>query len=85
MNSTLLNTKKVEELRVIAKDLGLKGVSRFKKSDMIQAILNKASEQVEIVNNIAEVHKLAKDIEIQEIPMWTKTKGEYDTCLITRA
>ena len=85
MNSTLLNTKKVEELRVIAKELGLKGVSRFKKSDMIQAILDKASEQVEIVNNIAEVHKLAKDIETQEIPMWTKTKGEYDTCLVTRA
>ena len=85
MNSTLLNTKKVEELRVIAKELGLKGVSRFKKSDMIQAILNKISEQVEIVNNIAEVHKLAKDIETQEIPMWTKTKGEYDTCLVTRA
>ena len=37
MNSTLLNNKTVKELREVAKELGLKGVSRLTKADMIQA------------------------------------------------
>ena len=86
MNSTLLNNKTVKELREVAKELGLKGVSRLTKADMIQAILNKASEQTEIVNNIAEVNKLAKDIVEQEAPTtWTRQSGEHDTCIVTRA
>ena len=86
MNSTLLNNKTVKELREVAKELGLKGVSRLTKADMIQAILNKVAEQTEIVNNIAEVHKLAKNIIEQEAPTtWTRQTGEHDTCIITRA
>lgn len=84
MNNTLSN-KTVKELRVIAKELGLTGVSRLKKDEMIQAIKNKVAEQVEIVNNMAELNKLAKEIAEQEVPMWNRTAGDYDTCLVTRA
>lgn len=84
MNNTL-NNKTIKELRVIAKNLGLKGVSRLKKEDMIQAILNKVSEQVEIVNNMAELNQLAKSIVEQEVPMWNKVTGDHDTSIIKRA
>lgn len=85
MNNTLLNNKTIKELREVAKELGLKGVSRLTKEDMIQAILGKITEQNEIVNNIAEVHKLAKDIVEQESTgVWKKMKGEYACEIIMR-
>ena len=66
MNTNTLLNKTVKELRTIAKDLGMKGYTRLPKEELINAIINgvkaKAQEQEEIVNNIANVHKLANDI-----------------------
>ena len=89
MNNTLLN-KTVKELREVAKSLGLKGVSRLPKEQLVQAISvaikNKAQEQEEIVNNIANVHRLADEITNLEAPTtWTRTTGQHDVSLVNRA
>lgn len=89
MNNTLLN-KTVKELREVAKSLGLKGVSRLPKEQLVQAISvaikNKAQEQEEIVNNIANVHRLADDIANLEAPTtWTRTTGQHDVSIVNRA
>ena len=89
MTNTLLN-KTVKELREVAKSLGLKGVSRLPKEQLVQtisvAIKNKAQQDTQIVNNIANVHKLANDIANLEAPTtWTRTTGQHDVSLVNRA
>ena len=89
MNNTLLN-KTVKELREVAKSLGLKGVSRLPKEQLVQAISvaikNKAKQDTQIVNNIANVHRLADDIANLEAPTtWTRTTGQHDVSLVNRA
>ena len=89
MNNTLLN-KTVKELREVAKSLGLKGVSRLPKEQLVQAISvaikNKAQQDTEIVNNIANVHRLADEIVNLEAPTtWTRTTGQHDVSLVNRA
>ena len=89
MNNTLLN-KTVKELREVAKSLGLKGVSRLPKEQLVQAISvaikNKAQQDTQIVNNIANVHRLADEIANLEAPTtWTRTTGQHDVSLINRA
>ena len=89
MNNTLLN-KTVKELREVAKSLGLKGVSRLRKEPLVQAISvaikNKAQQDTQIVNNIANVHRLADDIANLEAPTtWTRTTGQHDVSLVNRA
>lgn len=89
MNNTLLN-KTVKELREVAKSLGLKGVSRLPKEQLVQAISvaikNKAQQDTEIVNNIANVHRLADDIANLEAPTtWTRKTGQHDVSLVNRA
>lgn len=89
MNNTLLN-KTVKELREVAKSLGLKGVSRLPKEQLVQAISvaikNKAQQDTEIVNNIANVHRLADEIANLEAPAtWTRTNGQHDVSLVNRA
>ena len=89
MNNTLLN-KTVKELREVAKSLGLKGVSRLPKEQLVQAISvaikNKAQQDTQIVNNIANVHRLADDIANLEAPTtWTRTTGQHDVSLVNRA
>ena len=89
MTNTLLN-KNVKELKAIAKDLGMKGYSDLRKAELIDAIVKtikvKAIEQEEIVNNIANVHRLADDITNLEAPTtWTRTTGQHDVSLINRA
>lgn len=89
MNNTLLN-KTVKELREVAKSLELKGVSRLPKEQLVQAISvaikNKAQQDTQIVNNIANVHRLADDIANLEAPTtWTRTTGQHDVSLVNRA
>ena len=89
MNNTLLN-KTVKELREVAKSLGLKGVSRLPKEQLVQAISvaikNKAQQDTQIVNNIANVHRLADDIANLEAPTtWSRTTGQHDVSLVNRA
>ena len=89
MTNTLLN-KNVKELKAIAKDLGMKGYSDLRKAELIDAIVKtikvKAIEQEEIVNNIANVHRLADDIANLEAPTtWTRTTGQHDVSLVNRA
>ena len=89
MNNTLLN-KTVKELREVAKSLGLKGVSRLPKEQLVQAISvaikNKAQQDTQIVDNIANVHRLADDIANLEAPTtWTRTTGQHDVSLVNRA
>ena len=89
MNNTLLN-KTVKELREVAKSLGLKGVSRLPKEQLVQAISvaikNKAQQDTQIVNNIANVHRLADEIANLEAPItWTRTIGQHDVSLVNRA
>ena len=89
MNNTLLN-KTVKELREVAKSLGLKGVSRLPKEQLVQAISvaikDKAQQDTQIVNNIANVHKLANDIANLEAPTtWTRITGQHDVLLVNRA
>ena len=89
MNNTLLN-KTVKELREVSKSLGLKGVSRLPKEQLVQAISvaikNKAQQDTQIVNNIANVHRLADDIANLEAPItWTRTTGQHDVSLVNRA
>ena len=89
MNNTLLN-KTVKELREVAKSLGLKGVSRLPKEQLVQAISvainNKAQQDAQIVDNIANVHRLADEIANLEAPTtWTRTTGQHDVSLVNRA
>ena len=89
MTNTLLN-KNVKELKAIAKDLGMKGYSDLRKTELIDAIVKtikvKAIEQEEIVNNIANVHRLADEIANLEAPTtWTRTTGQHDVSLVNRA
>lgn len=89
MNNTLLN-KTVKELREVAKSLGLKGVSRLPKEQLVQAISvaieNKAQQDAQIVDNIANVHRLADEIVNLEAPTtWTRTTGQHDVSLVNRA
>ena len=90
MNTNTLLNKTVKELREVAKSLGLKGVSRLPKEQLVQAISvaikNKAQQDTEIVNNIANVHRLADDIANLEAPTtWTRTNGQHDVSLVNRA
>ena len=89
MNNTLLN-KTVKELREVAKSLTLKGVSRLPKEQLVQAISvainNKAQQDAQIVDNIANVHRLADEITNLEAPTtWTRTTGQHDVSLVNRA
>ena len=90
MNTNTLLNKTVKELRVIAKDLGLVGTSKLKKEPLISvisvAIKNKAQQDAEIVDNIANVHRLADEIANLEAPTtWTRTTGQHDVSLVNRA
>ena len=90
MNTNTLLNKTVKELRVIAKDLELVGTSKLKKEPLIQAISvaikNKAQQDTQIVNNIANVHRLADEIANLEAPTtWTRTTGQHDVSLVNRA
>ena len=90
MNTNTLLNKTVKELREVAKSLGLKGVSRLPKEQLVQAISvaikNKAQQDTQIVNNIANVHRLADDIANLEAPTtWTRTTGQHDVSLVNRA
>lgn len=90
MNTNTLLNKTVKELRVIAKDLKLVGTSKLKKEPLISvisvAIKNKAQQDAEIVDNIANVHRLADEIANLEAPTtWTRTTGQHDVSLVNRA
>ena len=41
-----INTKTVRELRIIAKDKGLRGFYKFKKADLLALLLEKSSEEM---------------------------------------
>ncbi|MCT4662421.1 MAG: transcription termination factor Rho [Tissierellales bacterium] len=45
MNSEKLKGKKLEDLKVIAKEMGISKVSSYKKAELIEAILNFAEDQ----------------------------------------
>ena len=90
MNTNTLLNKTVKELRVIAKDLKLVGTSKLKKEPLISvisvAIKNKAQQDAEIVDNIANVYRLADEIANLEAPTtWTRTTGQHDVSLVNRA
>lgn len=58
MNFEMLKEKTLEELRHIGKDMGIKAVSKYRKSELIEQILNydnkKEEENVEVVPEVIE-------------------------------
>ncbi|QIB27691.1 transcription termination factor Rho [Caloranaerobacter azorensis] len=68
MNSSDLNSKKIDELRRIAKEIGIKGYSKYKKAELIEKILEhykngKSAETKEAVAKLEE-----KERHKQELP-----------------
>ncbi|WP_069650550.1 transcription termination factor Rho [Caloranaerobacter ferrireducens] len=68
MNSSDLNSKKIDELRKIAKEVGIKGYSKYKKAELIEKILQhykngKAEEIKEVAAKLEE-----KERHKQELP-----------------
>ncbi|SHH38798.1 transcription termination factor Rho [Caloranaerobacter azorensis DSM 13643] len=68
MNSSDLNSKKIDELRKIAKEIGIKGYSKYKKAELIEKILEhykngKSAETKEAVAKLEE-----KERHKQELP-----------------
>ena len=51
MNKEQLNEKNLNDLKVIAKDLGLKNLSKYKKSELIDLIVESQPTPVSIERN----------------------------------
>ena len=79
MNTNTLLNKTVKELRVIAKDLGLVGVSKLKKEPLISAIINAKKEDDKANKELS--NKITKALSYN----WTKTSGQYSVSEIERA
>ncbi|NMB10294.1 MAG: transcription termination factor Rho, partial [Tissierellia bacterium] len=55
MDLKLLKDKKLEDLRIIAKEIGVKSISKYKKSELVDAIISQLKTNEE--ENQKETHK----------------------------
>lgn len=62
INEESLKEKKLDDLKSMAKDLGLKSFSSYRKSELIQAILENVDEQDKEVKDTKENHADSKSI-----------------------
>ena len=77
MDSSILQEKKLEDLRVIAKTLGIKSITKYRKQELIDLILENIEEdkKEEIREEKEEVPEITvseeidiKDIDMEELP-----------------
>ncbi len=69
MDSSILHEKKLEDLRVIAKTLGIKSVTKYRKNELIDIILdNTGKEEKDIPEKKAVEEIDIKDIDMEELP-----------------
>ncbi len=69
MDSSILREKKLEDLRVIAKTLGIKSVTKYRKNELIDIILdNTGKEEKDIPEKKAVEEIDIKDIDMEELP-----------------
>ena len=75
MDSSLLENKKLDDLRVIARAMGIKGVTKYRKAELIDLILQAGEEepvqeeppQIKVEENKVEEIDI-KDIDMDELP-----------------
>jgi len=65
MEEVNLNSKTLEDLRYIAKVMGIKGVTKYRKSELIEKILSAAKESVENTQQVRD-KKEKSDEQIKE-------------------
>lgn len=69
MNSSILREKKLEDLRVIAKTLGLKSITKYRKNELIDMILKEtAKEEKEEPEKKSTETISINDIDMEELP-----------------
>lgn len=66
MDSSILREKKLEDLRVIAKTLGIKSITKYRKNELIDIILENAANEEE---EETPQDKTVEEIDINEIDM----------------
>ncbi len=75
MDSSILENKKLDDLRVIARAMGIKGVTKYRKAELIDLILQAGEEepvqeeppQIKVEENKVEEIDI-KDIDMDELP-----------------
>lgn len=67
MDSSILRSKKLDDLRVIAKTMGIKSITKYRKDELIDLILqNSAEEENFKKDGIEEID--INDIDMEELP-----------------
>lgn len=75
MDSSILQEKKLEDLRVIAKTLGIKSITKYRKQELIDLILEKIEEDKKEIEEIKEEKEevpeitVSEEIDIEDIDM----------------
>ena len=80
MNTNTLLNKTVKELKVIAKDLGIVGLSKLRKKEQLVSAIIEAKKEDDKANNELS-NKITKALSYN----WTKTSGTYSVNEIERA
>lgn len=70
MDLEILEDKKLDDLRTIAKTLGIKGVTKYRKSELIEAIVEavKGDSEEEVPHEESENGLDKEDIELDKLP-----------------
>ncbi|MCF6465026.1 transcription termination factor Rho [Clostridium sp. Cult2] len=69
MDSSILREKKLEDLRVIAKTLGLKSITKYRKDELIDMIMqNTVKEEEELPQKKTTEEIDISDIDMEELP-----------------
>lgn len=77
VDSEILESKRLEDLRVIAKTLGIKSVTKYRKSELIDMILNNAKDEesdeerdrvIEIEDRSPENEIDIDDLDVDKLP-----------------
>lgn len=69
MDSSILREKKLEDLRVIAKTLGIKSITKYRKNELIDMILqNTGKEEEEVPQEKTSGEIDINDIDMEELP-----------------
>lgn len=66
MDSSILQEKKLEDLRVIAKTLGIKSITKYRKQELIDLILEKIEEDKKEIEEIKEEKEEVPEITVSE-------------------
>ncbi len=69
MDPSILEDKKLTDLRVIAKTMGIKSITKYRKNELIDLILQEAKKEEEVKPKYDEQQGNTIDIDIEDIDM----------------